>query len=53
MGHEARDLIAEQNREKIRALLNDEDIRAKLAADMGGMSEPNLELINAYRAGYG
>jgi predicted nucleotidyltransferase len=53
MGQEARDLIAENNREKIRALLNDGDFRARLAADMGGMSEPNLELINAYRAGYG
>ena len=53
MGQEARDLISENNREKIRALLNDEDFRARLAADMGGMSEPNLELINAYRAGYG
>jgi predicted nucleotidyltransferase len=53
MGHETSELIAERHREKIRALLNEEDFRERLAADMGGLIQTNLELVNAYRAGYG
>ena len=53
MGHEASELIAGNTREKIRSLLNEEDFRERLAADMGGLIQTNLELVNAYRAGYG
>jgi len=52
MGHEASELIAGNTREKIRSLLNEEDFRERLAADMGGLIQTNLELVNAYRAGY-
>lgn len=53
MGYEARELIAENSREKILALLNSDDFRERLAADMGGLIRTNLELVDAYRAGYG
>ena len=52
MGHEASELIAGKTREKIRSLLIEEDFRERLAADMGGLIQTNLELVNAYRAGY-
>jgi hypothetical protein len=53
MGYEARELIEVNTREKIRGLLNEEDFRERLAADTGGLIHTNLELVNAYRAGYG
>ena len=40
-------------REKIRSLLNEEDFRERLATDMGGLLQTNLEVVDAYRAGYG
>ena len=53
MGYEARELIEVNTREKIRGLLNEEDFRERLAADMGGLIHTNLELVSACRAGYG